>query len=134
MRLKPVAGIACGFDARRRNPAHNYSIVAPTAGEFESHAAKRPLQRYLPKQADLAEYRDLWSCATSHWKRRPLQNLAGDRIDANLLMMFCILKQDLPHRAPAHLLQAGIERATVVGVLGRLDGLSQRDFRMFQCR
>src|SRR5216683_420805 len=37
-------------------------------GEFESHAAKRLLQHYLPK-ANLAEYRDLWSYATSHWKR-----------------------------------------------------------------
>jgi len=29
--LKPVTGIACEFDARRRSPPHNYSIVAPTA-------------------------------------------------------------------------------------------------------
>src|SRR6266436_3101128 len=69
-------------------------------GEFESHAAKRLLQHYLPKQADLAEYLDLWSYATSHWKRRPLQNLAGDRVYANLLMMFCILKQNFPYHAP----------------------------------
>jgi hypothetical protein len=31
MRFKPVAGIACEFDAQRRSPPHNYSIVAPTA-------------------------------------------------------------------------------------------------------
>jgi hypothetical protein len=29
--LKPVTGIAREFDARRRSPPHNYSIVAPTA-------------------------------------------------------------------------------------------------------
>ena len=36
------------FGARRRSPPHYYSIVAPTLGKIESHAAKRLLQHYLP--------------------------------------------------------------------------------------
>jgi hypothetical protein len=73
-------------------------------GEFEFPCRKKTFATLSAKTSRLSRVsRSLELRATSHWKRPPLQNLAGDRVDANLLMMFCILKQNFPYHAPAHL-------------------------------
>ena len=61
-----------------------------------------------------------------------LQNFTGDRVDVNLVRLRCVLYENLPYSAPAHLLQSGVERSAAMDFLGRRNGLAQCDPGVFQ--